>query len=220
MITKADLVEEELVELVKAEVEEALTGTSFEGSTILAVSAYTGQGLDGLKDAIDAMLDSTEARKDLGRPRLPVDRCFTVAGFGTVVTGTLIDGTLSVGQEVQLALSGIRGRIRGLQSHRKKLGHADPGIRLAVNLSGTDREQVKRGDLITSSGWLRPTTRLDAQLRLVQDAPRPLKHNEGVTLHLFTSETPARVRLLDVDVLRAGAKRDGRRYTFRSRFLP
>ncbi len=204
VITKADLVEEELVELVKAEVEEALTGTSFEGSTILAVSAYTGQGLDGLKDAIDAMLDSTEARKDLGRPRLPVDRCFTVAGFGTVVTGTLIDGTLSVGQEVQLALSGIRGRIRGLQSHRKKLGHADPGIRLAVNLSGTDREQVKRGDLITSSGWLRPTTRLDAQLRLVQDAPRPLKHNEGVTLHLFTSETPARVRLLDVDVLRPG----------------
>ena len=152
VITKADLEEEELVELVKAEVEEALTGTSFEGSTILAVSAYTGQGLDGLKDAIDAMLDSTEARKDLGRPRLPVDRCFTVAGFGTVVTGTLIDGTLSVGQEVQLALSGIRGRIRGLQSHRKKLGHADPGIRLAVNLSGTDREQVKRGDLITSLG--------------------------------------------------------------------
>ncbi len=204
VITKSDLVDEELVELVKAEVEDTLKGTTFEGSPMVAVSAYTGQGLDELQGVIDVMLDSTEARKDLGRPRLPVDRCFTVAGFGTVVTGTLIDGTLSVGHEVQLVLSGERGRVRGLQSHRKKLDLADPGRRLAVNLSGISRDDIQRGEVITTSGWLRPTARLDAQLKLVRDAPRPLKHNEIVTFHLFTSETLARVRLLDRDELGPG----------------
>ena len=172
-ITKCDLVEEELVELVGAEVEDALQGTSFEGAPMHPVSAYTGQGLDGLKEAIDSMLDETDTRKDLGRPRLPVDRSFTVAGFGTVVTGTLIDGTLNVGQEVQLAPSGERGRIRGLQSHRKKLDEADPGRRLAVNLSGIERDEVHRGEVLTTSGWLQPTSRVDALLRLSPDSPRP-----------------------------------------------
>ena len=204
VITKSDLVDQELVDLVTAEVEDSLRGTSFEGAPVVSVSAYTGQGLDELKGAIDNMLDVTEARRDLGRPRLPVDRCFTVAGFGTVVTGTLIDGEFSVGQEVQLVLGGERGRIRGLQSHRKKVDQADPGRRLAVNLSGIARDHIQRGEMITSSGWLTPTTRLDAQLKLIRDAPRPLKHNSNITFHLFTSEASARVRLLDRDELRPG----------------
>ena len=203
-VTKSDLVDEDLVELVKAEVEDVLKGTIFEGSPMLGVSAYTGQGLDELKDMVDLMLDSTEVRKDLGRPRLPADRCFTVAGFGTVITGTLMDGTLSVGQEVQLALSGETGRVRGLQSHKKKIDHAEPGVRLAVNLSGIARGDIDRGEVITTSGWLRTTSRMDAHLRLTPDAPRSLKHNEGVTFHLFTSETQARVRLLDVEELNPG----------------
>ena len=204
VITKSDLVDRDLVELVKAEVEDTLEGTTFEGSPMVAVSAFSGQGLDELRAAIDDMLDSTESRKDLGRPRLPVDRCFSVAGFGTVVTGTLIDGNLSVGQEVQMVLSGKRGRIRGLQSHRKKIQHADPGRRLAVNISGISREDIQRGEVITTSGWLGATTRLDAKLKLARDAPHPLKHNEGVTFHLFTSETPARVRLLDTEEIQPG----------------
>ena len=204
VITKSDTVDEELVELVKAEVEDSLKGTTFEGSPMAAVSAYTGHGLDELKDMVDSMLDSTDIRKDVGRPRLPVDRCFTVAGFGTVVTGTLIDGSLSVGQEAKLVLSGQKGRIRNLQSHRKKLEDAAPGRRLAVNLSGISRDGVQRGEVITSTDWLRPTLRLDAKLKLVRDAPRTLKHNEGITFHLFTSETPARVRLLDTDALKPG----------------
>ena len=204
VITKSDLVDQELVDLVTAEVEDSLRGTSFEGAPVVSVSAYTGQGLDELKGAIDNMLDVTEARRDLGRPRLPVDRCFTVAGFGTVVTGTLIDGEFSVGQEVQLVLGGERGRIRGLQSHRKKVDQADPGRRLAVNLSGIARDHIQRGEMITSSGWLTPTTRLDAQLKLIRDAPRPLKHNSNITFHLFTSEASARVRLLDREELRPG----------------
>ena len=191
-ITKCDLVEEELAELVEAEVEDALQGTTFEGAPMHRVSAYTGQGLEELKEAIDSMLDETDTRKDLGRPRLPVDRSFTVAGFGTVVTGTLIDGTLNVGQEVQLAPSGERGRIRGLQSHRKKLDQADPGRRLAVNLSGIERDEVHRGEVLTTSGWLQPASRIDALLRLTPDSPRSLKHNETVSFHVFTNEAFAR----------------------------
>ena len=204
VVTKADLVDEELVELVKAEVEDTLRGTSFEGCPMIGVSAYTGEGLEELKSAIDSVLDETEARRDLGRPRLPIDRCFTISGFGTVVTGTLIDGSLAVGQEVALAGSGQRARVRGLQTHKTKVDSTGPGVRLAVNLSGLSRDEVERGEILTSPGWLDPTYRIDAHLRMVKGAPHPLKHNEGVTFHLFTSESSARVRLLDADRLSAG----------------
>ena len=201
VVTKTDLVDEELVELVKAEVEDVVAGTSFEGCTMIGVSAYTGAGLDELKATIDEILDDTGVRRDLGRPRLPVDRCFSISGFGTVVTGTLIDGVFAVGQEVELAPSGMRGRIRGLQSHKERVGSSDPGVRLAVNLSGVARTDIERGEVVTLPGWLPSTRRLDARIRMVAGAPHPLRHNSGVTFHLFTSETTARVRLLDADRL-------------------
>ena len=204
VITKTDLVDEEMAELVKAEVEDALEGTSFEGCPMVGVSAYSGAGMDELKATMDSILDETEVRKDLGRPRLPIDRCFTISGFGTVVTGTLIDGTLTVGQEVELAGSGQKARVRGLQSHKTKVDSTDPGVRLAVNLSGLSKDEVERGEILTIPGWLKPTYRLDARLRMVKNAPNPLKHNQGVTFHLFTSEASARVRLLDADRLAAG----------------
>ncbi len=204
VITKTDLVDEEMVELVKAEVEDAMEGTSFEGCPMVGVSAYSGDGMGDLKATMDSILDETEVRKDLGRPRLPIDRCFTISGFGTVVTGTLIDGTLTVGQEVELAGSGQKARVRGLQSHKTKVNATDPGVRLAVNLSGLSKDEVERGEILTIPGWLKPTYRLDARLRMVKNAPNPLKHNQGVTFHLFTSEASARVRLLDADRLAAG----------------
>ena len=204
VITKTDLVDEEMVELVKAEVEDAMEGTSFEGCPMVGVSAYSGDGMGDLKATMDSILDETEVRKDLGRPRLPIDRCFTISGFGTVVTGTLIDGTLTVGQEVELAGSGQKARVRGLQSHKTKVDATDPGVRLAVNLSGLSKDEVERGEILTIPGWLKPTYRLDARLRMVKNAPNPLKHNQGVTFHLFTSEASARVRLLDADRLAAG----------------
>ena len=173
---------------------------------MVGVSAYTGDGLDALRGMIDGILDDTEMRRDLGRPRLPIDRCFTISGFGTVVTGTLIDGSLAVGQEIELAGSQQRARIRGLQSHKTKVTSAEPGVRLAVNLSGISRDDIERGELLTSPGWLRPARRLDVRIRMVNDAPHPLKHNEGVTFHLFTSESPARVRLLDAEQLEAGTE--------------
>ena len=204
VVTKTDLVDEELVDLVKAEVEDTLQGTSFEGCPMVGVSAYTGDGLEELKATMDSILDETDARQDLGRPRLPIDRCFTISGFGTVVTGTLIDGTLTVGQEIELAGSGQRARVRGLQSHKTKVDATDPGVRLAVNLSGLSKGEVERGEILTIPGWLKPTYRLDARLRMGKNAPNPLKHNQGVTFHLFTSEASARVRLLDADRLTAG----------------
>ena len=204
VITKTDLVDGELVELVKAEVEDAVAGTSFAGCPMLGVSAYTGAGLAELKGEIDRILDQTGPRPDLGRPRLPVDRCFSISGFGTVVTGTLIDGLLAVGQEVELSPSGMRGRIRGLQSHKERVEQSDPGVRLAVNLSGIARAEVQRGEVVTIPGWLNSTRRLDARLRMVKGAPHPLRHNAGITFHLFTSETGARVRLLDAERLAPG----------------
>ena len=204
VITKTDLVDEELIELVKAEVEDTLRGTSFEGCPMIGVSAYTSEGINDLKSNIDIILDETDVRKDLGRPRLPIDRCFTISGFGTVVTGTLIDGTLTVGQEIELAGSGQRARVRGLQSHKTKVDATDPGVRLAVNLSGLSKNEVERGEILTIPGWLKPTRRLDARLRMVKNAPHPLKHNQGVTFHLFTSEASARIRLLDANGLVAG----------------
>ena len=206
VITKTDLVDEEMVELVMAEVEDALQGTSFQGCPMLGVSAYTGAGLPELRERLDLILDNTQARQDLGRPRLPVDRSFSISGFGTVVTGTLIDGVLAVGQEVELAPSGRRARIRGLQTHKNKVDHSEPGVRLAVNLSGISRGDAQRGETLTTSGWLRPTRRLDARLKMVAGAPHSLRHNAGITFHLFTSETNARVRLLDADRLEPGAE--------------
>ena len=202
--TKRDLVDEELLELVKVETEEVLKGTVFEGAPMMAVSAYTGHGLDQLQLKMDDLLAHTQPRQDLGYPRLAIDRSFTVAGFGTVVTGTLLDGSLTVGQEVELVPSGRICRIRGLQSHRKKVDVADPGRRLAVNLSGVAHDQIQRGELIALPGWLKSTRMIDAQLRLIDDAPRPLKHNARVTFHALTSETTARVRLLDSRQLQPG----------------
>ena len=205
-VTKADLVDAELVELVMAEVEDALAGTTLQGCPLVGVSAHTGAGMDELKAALDTVLDGTERRRDLGRPRLPIDRCFTISGFGTVVTGTLIDGCLAVGQEVQLAGSQQRARIRGLQSHKTRVETAEPGVRLAINLSGISRDEVSRGDILTSPGWLRPAYRVDALMRVSPRAPRPMRHNEGLTFHLFTGESPARVRLLDADRLPPGSE--------------
>ena len=123
-----------------------------------------------------------------------------------MVTGTLIDGSLAVGQEIEFAGSQQRARIRGLQSHKTRVTSAEPGVRLAVNLSGISRDDIQRGEILTSPGWLRPANRLDARIRMVNDAPHSLKHNEGITFHLFTGESPARTRLLDAEQLGPGAE--------------
>ena len=198
-ITKSDLVDEELAELVEAEVEDLLGGTALEGSRSIAVSALTGQGLAELTEAISETLQDAEPRRDVGRPRLPVDRSFTMTGFGTVVTGTLIDGPLNVGDEVELAVSGERSRIRGLQSHKTKAERVSPGNRVAVNLSGIAQDAIERGEVLTRPGWLRSTRSMDVHLSVLPDVPRALRHNMYVTVHTGSDETVGRLRLLQSD---------------------
>jgi len=203
-ITKRDLVEDDWLDLVSVEIEDLLEGTTLEGSPVMAVSGATGEGLPELVTSIQQRLDEGEPRKDLGRPRLPIDRAFTISGFGTVVTGTLMDGVLEVGQEVALEPTGRKSRIRGLQSHKNKLGRVSPGTRVAANLAGISHEDVARGEVLTTSGWLESSTAIDVRLKVLADAPRPVRHNMFATVHVGSSETVARVRLLEKDMAYPG----------------
>jgi len=203
-LTKKDLVDKDMLELVRMDVEELISTTTLKGSPIVAVSAITGDGVPELLATVDKMLSSTQPRPDIGRPRLPVDRTFTIAGSGTVVTGTLIDSSLSVGQEVEIQPPGIKSRIRGLQTHKAKEETATPGSRVAINLVGVAVVDVKRGSVVTTPGWLEPTTLLSASLHLLPHLRRPLSHNAEVSFHTGAAETMARVRLLDADKLEPG----------------
>jgi selenocysteine-specific elongation factor len=204
VISKKDLVDDELLTLVKMEVEELVAGTSLDGSPVLSVSALTGAGLPELVATIDKLLDTTEPRADLGRPRLPIDRVFTIAGSGTVVTGTLIDGSLSVGQEVEIVPSGLKSRLRGLQTHKSKITTATPGSRVAANLVGVTTAQLQRGDMVTRPGWLRPASFLTVKLKMISYLQRPLRHGAEVSFHTLAAEAMAKVRLLEGDKLKPG----------------
>ena len=203
-VTKKDLVDEDWLSLVVADVEDLLKGTTLEGSPVVTVSATTRDGLPELVGTIDRLLQEAGPRKDLGRPRLPIDRAFTMSGFGTVVTGTLIDGRLEAGQEVELVLGGTTTRVRGLQTHRRKLEEATPGSRVAVNLSGVSPDRINRGEVLTVPGWLRPSSAMDVRLSVIPDAPRPVRHNVFVTVHTGSSEVLAQVRLLEGDRAEVG----------------
>ena len=203
-ITKRDLVDDEWIELVTADVEETLEGTVLAGAGIYPVSAMTGEGLLELVAAIDSMLDDTPPKRDVGRPRLPIDRAFTISGFGTVVTGTLIDGKIETGQDVELVVAGRSTRIRGLQTHKKGQGEAQPGTRVAANIINVSQDEVARGEVLTTEGWLRPTDAIDVRVRVIPDAPQALRHNMYVTVHTGSSEVVGRLRLLEKDVLEPG----------------
>jgi len=204
VLTKKDLVDDEILALVRLEVEEALGGTSLEGAPMVAVSALKGEGLPELLAAIDKILDNTEPRRDSGRPRLPVDRVFTIAGAGTVVTGTLIDGSLGVGQEVEIIPSKIKSRIRGLQTHKSREDKAEPGSRVAANLVGVTKAEVRRGDVITTRGWLMPTDMITVRLRMISYLLRPLKHGVAVSFHTGSAEAMGKIRLLEGDQMEPG----------------
>jgi selenocysteine-specific elongation factor len=203
-ITKSDLVDEEWMEMVKAEAEERLAPTTLAGSPLVAVSAVTGSGLPELASTLDRLLSAIPAKRDVGKPRVPVDRVFTMAGFGTVITGTLIDGELRVGQEVEILPSRKKSRVRGIQSHKRKADSAPPGSRVAVNLAAIATEEIQRGDVITVPGWLRPTRAVDIRLRCVVDAPKPLEHGDELTFHTGSAEAVAKLSLLDAERLEPG----------------
>ncbi len=204
-ITKKDLIEDEdWLNLVKMEAKELVGPTSLSQAPIIIVSALTGEGLSELVSTIDNLLSTIEPKKDSGRPRLPIDRIFTIAGSGTIVTGTLIDGSFSIGQEVEIMPAGLKSRIRGLQTHKARINTATPGSRVAANLVGITTSQLQRGDVLVKPGWLIPTTMLSIQLRLLPHLRRPLLHNTTVSFHTGATETMAKVRLLEKDKVEPG----------------
>jgi len=209
-LTKIDLVSEsgfgggDWLDLVEADIRQVLKNTVLEGTPLVRVSGKSGVGIPELRAALSACLADRPPRPDLKRPRLPVDRVFTIAGFGSVVTGTLIDGSLNVGDEVEILPKGLSGRIRGLQTHKQKEASAVPGGRTAVNISGVSVDKIERGNVVAHPGDYRPTRRFDASTRLLVDASSSLKHNTEVKLFLGASEVMARLRLLGSEELKPG----------------
>jgi len=204
-LTKIDLVDDpEWLDLVEEEVRRVLSGTVLENAPIVRVSARGGEGVAEIANALSECLAERPARPDLGRPRLPVDRAFTIAGFGTVVTGTLVDGQLSVGDEIEILPKGRHGRVRGLQSHKVKEQVAIPVSRTAVNITGVSVDQISRGDVVIHPGDYQANRRMDVNFRLLPDASQPLEHNTEVKLFIGSAEVMARVRLLGSEDLHPG----------------
>ena len=206
VLTKVDLVDSDWLELVQAEVIAALEGTSLQGSDVIPVSAPTGRGLRELAEALDGLLEGSQPRPDLGRPRLPIDRVFTISGFGTVVTGTLVDGSIKVGDEMQTMPGGRLVRVRGLQRHNQKVESVGPGSRVAANLSGVDKNELSRGDVLANPGAIQPARRIDATLTVVTSAPHAVRHGAELLLHTGTAEVGCRVIVLDTDEIGPGAE--------------
>ena len=206
VLTKTDLVSDSgWLDLVETDIRSAVSSTVLSDAPIVRVSAKTRSNLNILLSHLESILQQKPARADLNRPRLPIDRVFSMSGFGTVVTGTLLDGYFSVGDEIDILPRGLKGRIRGLQTHRKKEERARPGSRTAVNISGVESHDLQRGDVVTHPNQYLPTRRIDAHLHLLQEVSSPLKHNDEVKFFTGASETMATVRLLGVEELNVGA---------------
>ena len=206
-LTKVDLVQEpDWLDLVQEEVKELVASTSLAGASVVPVSARTGEGVQQLLGALERAVSQAPPRRDVGRPRLPIDRIFTVAGFGTVVTGTLSDGPLELGDEVVIVPGDQRARIRGLQTHKTQIERAVPGSRVAINLSGVRTEQLRRGQVVAAPGALKATHLVDLRVRLLADIPAPLKHNQEVEFFCGAAEVPARTRLLDAETIGPGSE--------------
>ena len=197
VMTKTDLVDAEWLELARSEVIEAVKGTALEGAPVVAVSALRGDGLPELVTALDALLAAAQPRPDAGRPRLPVDRVFTMSGFGTVVTGTLVDGSLTAGDELEVVPSGRSVRLRGLQRHNVKVTTVEPGSRVAANLAGVEKSDLSRGDVLAKSGVLSSVRRADARVRVLRSAPHGVRHGAELLLHTGTAEVSCRMILLE-----------------------
>jgi selenocysteine-specific elongation factor len=196
VLTKSDLVEEEILDLVRLEVRELVAGSFLEPAPVVAVSGKTGAGLEDLKRALMESAAVLPGRASEGLPRLPIDRAFSIKGFGTVVTGTLIAGTLHIDDEVVLLPGGLATRVRGIEVHGRPTVTATPGQRVAVNLQTVEAGAIARGDLLSEPGALQPTHMLDVEVEYLPSASGPLKDLSRVGFHLMTSETPARVKLV------------------------
>ncbi|MDX2160535.1 MAG: selenocysteine-specific translation elongation factor [bacterium] len=205
-LTKVDMIDDpEWLSLIAEEVRAGLQHSTLATAPMIPVSALNGDGMDMLHRTIEQVLSGIAVEQSYTTPHLPIDRVFTMPGFGSIVTGTLHGGLLKVGDEIELQPSGIRGRVRGIQSYKQGLQTALPGSRAAVNIAGIDHQDIQRGMVLSHPGIIVPTRLFDAHFRHLADASRPLEHNAEIKVFTGTSEATGHVRLLDHETLPPGA---------------
>ena len=204
-LAKSDLVDAEWLDFMQEDVRERLTTTRLRDAPIVPVSAISGEGIEPLISAIQHVLADRTESPDRGTPRLSIDRVFSVTGHGTVVTGTLIDGAINLGDELIIYPDGRTVRVRGLQVHNRPVVRADAGNRVAVNLAGIGLDELRRGSLLANPTAFMPSNRLDVRLSLLPDAPSPIRQDDEIDFFLAAAELPAWVTLLDRDRLDPGA---------------
>jgi len=203
-LTKTDLVDEEWLELVTEDIRTFVKGSFLDGAPIVAVSAATGQGLDRFQAALAVLCDKVPPRQAGAIFRLPVDRVFTMKGFGTVITGTLASGRVLVGDTVMLYPSGLTAKVRGIQVHNTGVNEAVSGMRTAINFQGLDRDSVLRGHVLSMPGALKVSYMIDVHLHYLASNPKPLKHRTRVRFHTGTSEVLGIIALLEAEELAPG----------------
>lgn len=205
VLTKTDLASDlSWLELLETDIRLAVSDTVLQNAPIIRVSAKTKDGINSLITNLQSLLENKPTRPNLNRPRLPIDRVFSISGFGTVLTGTLSDGNLSIGDEIEILPSKLTGRIRGLQTHKKKEEIAQLGSRTAVNISGVDINLIKRGEVLVHPNQYQSTRRIDVKLNVLKDISQSIKHNDEVKFFVGASETIATLRLLGTEELKAG----------------
>ncbi len=203
-LTKTDLVDEDRIKMLDSEVRSFVKGTFLNDAPIIPVSSVTGVGLEELKEALVEVSRTVEAREDSGVFRMPVDRIFTMRGFGTVIAGTVLSGEVKVGDKVEIFPDGIVSKVRGIHVHHKQQESSGLGKRTAINLLGVDKEKLRRGQCAGQIGSLRPTNRLDGKLHLLKSYGKELTNRVRVRLHTGTAEIISRLVFLDRDKLKPG----------------
>ncbi len=206
VINKIDLVDKDILEMVRYDVAQLVRGSFLENAPVLEVSAKTGVGIPELKAVIQQLVRSIEPKPDKGVFRMPIDRCFLIKGFGTVVAGTILSGRCSVGDRLEILPQGVIVRVRGIQRHNQSVKTAVVGERAAVNIQGIEQDKVFRGNVLITPNSYHPTTIINASLYLLKETPHPLKNMSRVHLHLGTAETMCRVWLLDTKELTPGSE--------------
>ena len=205
VLTKCDLIADpDWFPLIEDDIKKTITDTVLSTAPIIRVSSKTGEGIPLLIDEISKLLDQCPPRMDFGQPRLPVDRIFSMPGFGTIVTGTLSDGSFKLGDEVVILPAGIKSRIRGIQNHKAKVESVVPGQRTAMNLTGASIDDIKRGDVITLPGLYPPTRRVDVSFAMLKDIHSSLKHRSEVKFFIGATEVLGSIRLIGMEELKPG----------------
>jgi selenocysteine-specific elongation factor len=204
VLTKIDAVDEEWRELVIDDIRKFVSGTFLEGAPLLPVSSLTGEGIPELIQTLDALCLQLSEKKPSGIFRLPADRVFTMKGFGTVITGTLISGKISVGEPVMIYPSGITTKVRGLQVHDRSVDEASASMRTAINFQGIEKASVNRGDVVARPDSLRSSYMLDVELNLLKSVDKPMKNRTRVRFHTGTAEIPCNLIFLDRESLDPG----------------